>query len=238
MQRSLATLLAAAVAAVFATAGGVRAEDFPWSYSGTGTNIFNNNNGDASSAIHFVGTSGGATGDSGIIIYNLSTESTATLAAPDNFKKVHYDLQLTLGDTKSLGKPTTSGTLKFQGEFSAQKVSKDSFLSPINTWLSPTSQSIILGSADTGFRKYTVDILSFTPPGKPGSGLGSIYAEVRIAPSGNSGGSGDDGNGGGGGTPPAAPEPGTLVLAGLGLPAIGLFLRRRKNRADAVPIEE
>lgn len=228
MQRSLVSLLAAALAAVFITGGVARAEDFPWSYSGTGTTIYNSNNSLKSSAINFLGTAGGATGDSGIIIFNLSTESTASLTSPDSFSKVPYSLQLTLGDTKSLKSVgTTSGTLKFTGAFSAEKVSKDSFLNPSNSWLSPTSQFLILGSVDTGFRKYTVDILSFTPPGKPGSGLGSIYAEVRITPNGgNPGGGGGTGGGGGGQTP----EPGTLILAGLGLPIVGLFWRRRKNQ--------
>ena len=239
MQRSLATLLAAALAAVFITAGGARAEDFPWSYSGTGTTIFNNNNSAQSSSINVTGTSGGATGDSGIVIFNLSTDSTATLGAPDSFNKVPYNLSLTLGDTNSLGKPTSTGTVKFQAQFSAQKVSKESFLSPVNKWLGPTEQFVILGSADTGFRKYTVDILSFTPPGKPNSGLGSIYAEVHITPvSGNPGGSGDGGgsNGGGGGGGNAAPEPTSLILAGLGLPVVGIYWRRRKNQAVA-PVE-
>jgi hypothetical protein len=226
MQRSLVSLLAAAVAAVLVTGGVARAEDFPWSYSGTGTTISNNNNSALTSAINFVGTSGGAVGDSGIIIYNLSTDSTALLSAPDTFTKVPYDLTLTLGDTKSLGKSTTSGTLKFTGNFSAQKVSTDSLLTPVNEWVSPTSQSITLGSDDTGWRKYTVDILSFTPPGKPGTGLGAIFAEVRITPADGSSGTGD-----GGGPPPNAPEPGSLILAGLGLPIVGLFWRRRKNLA-------
>lgn len=236
MQRSLATLLAAALAAVFVTAGGARAEDFPWSYSGTGTTIFNTNNSAQTSSINFVGTSGNATGDSGIIIYNLSTSSTATLASPDSFTKVPYDLTLTLGDTKSLGKDSSTGTVKFSANFSAQKVTKDSFLSPVNTWVSPTIQSVVLGSDDTGWRKYTVDILSFTPPGKPGTGLGSIYAEVRITPTTGPGGSGDGGGsgGGGGGGGNSTPEPTSLILAGLGLPVVGMFWRRRKNQPAVV----
>lgn len=236
MQRSLATLLAAALAAVFVTATGARAEDFPWSYSGTGTTIFNNNNNAQSSSINVTGTSGGATGDSGIVIFNLSTDSTATLGAPDTFSKVPYSLSLTLGDTQSLGKPTSAGTVKFQAQFSAQKVSKESFLSPVNKWLSPTEQFVILGSADTGFRKYTVDILSFTPPGKPNSGLGSIYAEVHITPVGDPGGSGDgggSGGSGGGGGGNATPEPTSLLLAGLGIPVVGMYWRRRKNHTTA-----
>ena len=63
MQRSLVSLLAAALAALFITGGVARAEDFPWSYSGTGTKIFNSNNSLQSSAINFIGTAGGATGD-------------------------------------------------------------------------------------------------------------------------------------------------------------------------------
>src|SRR5262245_58492817 len=103
MQRSLVTLLSAALVTVLVTGGAARAEDFPWSYSGTGATIFNNNNGAMTSSIVFAGTSGGAVGDSGIIPFNSSTTSTALLSAPDSFNKVPYDLSLTLGDTKALG---------------------------------------------------------------------------------------------------------------------------------------
>lgn len=232
MQRSLVSMLATAVAALLISGGVARAEEFPWSYTGNGPTIYNSNNASKSSDIKFLGTSGGATGDSGIIIYNLQTESTAPLESPDSFSKVPYALDLTLGDTKSLGKSTSTGVMKFTGNFSASKVSKDSFLSPVNVFTSPTSQSVVLGSDATGWRKYQVDILSFTPPGKPGAGLGSIYAEVHITPTTKPTGAGDDT---GNNPPPTAntPEPASLVLAGLGLPLVGVYYRRRKNRAQS-----
>jgi hypothetical protein len=66
-----------------------------------------------------------------------------------------------------------------------------------------------------GHDLYAVTIDSFTPPGPPGTdGLGSIGAHVKVTHN---------------------PEPSSLILAGLGLPFVGLLLwqRRRRNRSAA-----
>ncbi len=208
----------------------VGAEDIPWSYNGTGAMIVNTNNSAGSSTIQFSGTAGFASGDSGFIPFVISTDSTASLLAPDSFTKATYGLELTLGDTMSLASMgTTSGTVKFLGSFSASKISRENFLSPVNEWLASPVQAVILGSDATGWRKYTVELLSFTPPGKPGVGFGSIYGEVHIT--GVDIGDIEDSGPTDGAPPPTAntPEPNSLILAGIGLPILCLFWRAARG---------
>src|SRR5262245_12736065 len=81
----------------------VRADGVPWSYNTVGAVIYNSNNSSKTSSITFTGTAGFAQGDSGIVPFNITTDSTADLLSPDAFKKVQYELTLTLGDSQSLG---------------------------------------------------------------------------------------------------------------------------------------
>jgi len=88
-----------------------------------------------------------------------------------------------------------------------------------------------------------VALNSYVPPGLPTATVfGSIGAHVSIDPGAGGGGGGGDGGGdggaGGGGGVQDVPEPSTLLLAGLAVPAAGLAwlrargLRGRGTRGD------
>jgi hypothetical protein len=203
------------------------ADTLPWGYSASDTTIFNSNNPIQTSSIVFKGGSGVANGTSGIIIYNLTTTSGADASSPDSFTNVPFNLAVTLTDIKATSSvqpsAVTSGQLNFAGLFNADNVTKSSLLPGPVSWTSPIIGKLTLGSNDTGWRDYTVNIQSFTPPGQPGGAPGSILAVVNVTPS----------NGGGSGTPPPdAPEPTSLALAALALPAL-LMARRRMKKAQA-----
>jgi hypothetical protein len=224
MQKTLVSLCAAT--ALLFTGTAVRADNIPWGYSATDTTIFNSNNPIQTSSIQFKGSSSVATGNSGIIIYNLTTSSSQDPATPDSFANVAFGLGVTLTDIKATSSalPTAvaSGSVSFAGLFNATNVSKSSLLPGSNSWTSPTTAApLILGSDDTGWRSYSVQVVSFTPPGQPGGAPGSIEAVVTVSPS----------DGTGTGIPPTAPEPTSLVLAGLALPAL-LMARRRLKKAQ------
>jgi hypothetical protein len=209
----------------------VRADSIPWGYSATSTSIVNSNNPLSSSTVNFTSGSGVASGNSGIIIYSVSTASTATDASPDSFSSVPFNLALTLTDIKATGSSlpgaVTSGQVNFAGLFNATNVTAKSLLPGANSWTSPTSTNLVLGASDTGWNNYNVQVVSFTPPGQPGGAPGSIEAVVTITPTNGPGGSGE-------GPPPAAPEPASLILAGLGLPLLVLVRRRlKKTQAEA-----
>ena len=229
MKRTL-VMLGAALAALLFVGTNVHADSIPWGYSATTTSIVNNNNPLASSTINFAGSSGVASGASGIIIYNMTTTSTALDTAPDSFSNVPFNLAVTLTDIKATSSSSlsavTSGAVNFAGLFNASNVTTKSLLPGSNSWTSPTSANVVLGADDVGWRNYKVDVVSFTPPGQPGGAPGSIQAVVTITPADGPGGSGE-------GPPPnATPEPTSLVLAGLGLPLI-VLARRRLKKAQA-----
>jgi hypothetical protein len=143
----------------------------------------------------------------------LATSLTTSASGPSTFSSAAYSLTMTLTDAAS-GK---SGTLTFSGAF-------DGTLSPTSAKISNTftglqTQQLILGS-----NQYTVTIGPYLPPGPPGATLpGGIGASVSVA---NLGNGGVDGG--------KAPEPSSLLLAGLGGAAL-MALRFRRRRTNPVP---
>src|SRR5436305_4652400 len=85
MRKSLVSLCATALAALLVTGAAARADSIPWGYTSASTEIFNTNNPIKTSSISFNGSTAGATGDSGIIIYNLESHSSAEIGSPDSF---------------------------------------------------------------------------------------------------------------------------------------------------------
>ena len=142
-----------------------------------------------------------AWGDTKLIAANIATESTATLANPAVFKDVGYTLTLFLTDTKT----GMSDQMYFAGKFSGKLSAGSSQLT--HEFIAPEEVTKEIGS-----RIYTVKIGPVVMPGNPTSGkVGSIGAMATITV--------------------AAPEPGTLALAGVGLGAAGGgWLSRRAVR--------
>jgi PEP-CTERM motif len=225
---------AVALAMLLSGSISVYADTIPWGYTATSPADISASTSPLSS-ISFAGATGVASGDSGIIIYNLKTNSSATDAAPDSFSNVPFNLSISLTDIKATGSVSPSaiptGAVNFSGLFNATNVTAKSLLPGMPGWTlvpgnaSPMQASVTLGSDDTGWRTYNVTISSFTSPGQPGGAPGSIQAIVNIV----------DGQGHGSGDPPPpsnTPEPASLVLAGLGLPLV-VLLRRRMKKAQA-----
>jgi hypothetical protein len=233
MKKSLVSF-AASLAALLVVGASVYADSIPWGYSATSPPSISASTSPLSS-ITFSGSSGVASGSSGIIIYTLTSSSAATSGAPDSFTNVPFNLAISLTDVASTGSSSPSavpsGVVNFAGLFNATNVTSKSLLPGTTTWTqvpgntSPTSTSITLGAPDTGWNTYTVTLSSITPPGQPGGAPGSIEAIVTVAP-----GSGPGSPGGSGSPPPTGtPEPASLVLAGLGLPLVVLLRRRMKK---------
>ena len=209
---------AAALALLLMTGMGVRANPLPpalsWTYNftpgtsslaadaGTGGNVsFTNENNNT------------AVGNSTIVGTNLRVASTATAGSPDMISGSNggYSLTLALAATDDTGLHTAS--LTFHGQITGT-FSHDS------SNLANVFGADALQTASIGAYTFTVALNSFTPPGPPGqSNAGSIAAFVTITP-------GLAVTGGGN-----APEPGTMVLAGLGLSAFGGAAWRKRRQA-------
>jgi len=184
--------------------------------------IYNSNNAIKTSSIAFTPANGAATYDgtvpSQFIVYNMKTSSTAA-AGPgtyDSFGAVPFNLAVTVTDLAS----SAQQAFNFAGTYNADHVSASS------SHVDPASQGISWGTPlsvtqTVGGNAYTMQVISWTAPGAPGS-PGSILAEITAVPNG----------GVTGGPPGTAPEPTSLVLAGLALPAL-LVARRRRTKIEA-----
>jgi hypothetical protein len=147
------------------------------------------------------GDPGVAWGNADIVAVKLTafTFSPRPDGKPYSFTNAPYRLGVTLTDVDS----NRSGTLYFSGVFDGSLT--DQTVNLHNYFTSARQQSLVLGH-----HRYMVSLTTYTPPGPPVEGnAGSISASVSVQPV-------------------SAPEPATLVLAGIGV-AAAVFsgLRRR-----------
>ena len=225
MRKTLVSL--GACAALLLTGSAVRADLINFGYSASSSvnpvdgssSIYNSSNAIKTSSITFTPANGAATYDgtvpSQFIVYNMKTSSTAA-AGPgtyDSFSSVPFNLSVTVTDLAS----SQQQAFNFNGNYTADHVSaSSSHVDPASqgiSWSTPLSVTQTVGS-----NAYTLQIVSWTAPGAPGS-PGSILAEITAVANPP-------------GTGAMAPEPTSLVLAGLALPAL-LVARRRRNQIEA-----
>jgi hypothetical protein len=196
----------------------------PWGYSAASTQIFSDTPQQTSSII-FTGSTDVANETSTVTIYKTTISSSAAASAPDSFVNTPFNLEIALTDFEAAGSFSAdalkSATVDFAGTFSASNVTSSSVLLVPMTFLT-SPQTIVLGSSDTGWRDYQVSIASFTPPGTPGGVPGTIDATVTVGPGSDPTSVDVKGQGSG---PATTPEPSSLLLAALALPAYAL----RKN---------
>jgi hypothetical protein len=222
------TRYAIATSLVLATVGGARADMITqWTYSWDTNPLSVAANGGAMTGginLTALPLAAGATmtGDSNIPAVNLSTFSAAPTGMFDTFNKAPYALLFRLTDTTS----GQSGNLTFNGQFDGTLSTTSAQIG--NTFLSPGTQTLVLGQ-----HTYTVALNSYVAPGLPSATVfGSIGAHVSIdgvtsppppppTPSGGGTGVGVS----------DAPEPSTLLLAGLTLPAGLVWWRARRGKA-------
>jgi hypothetical protein len=208
------TVLAAALALLL-NAAAAHAEQIGWSSAwSTTTAAVSGDQGNSGEVIFTAQPGGTSGGKSTITAAAVSTLSDAPASNLDTFTGEKYSLTLTLTDTAS-GK---SGVLTFTGKLFGTLGSGSANIT--STFDSPTTQTLVLGN-DT----FKVTIGPFVPPGPPAATQsGAISATV--VPSAGSGAL----------TPPStptppppaqAPEPTSLMLAGLGVAGV-LTARRRR----------
>ncbi len=217
----------------------------------SGGNLPANGSPIAASSILFTPQSGNVAGSTGIIIYNLQTISTQGSATPDQFNKVDFLASFNVTDTAANtgSNPFASAVVTFHGQYSASNVTGASLTggtttpaAPVITWVpygtnsSATTASVVLGTpGPTGTVQtfsFSISPTDFLSSQAPNGGLGSFAVDATVTNGGTlpTNGSGQ-GENGGGGTVSSAPEPASLVLAGLGLPLF-IVLRRRVKKAQ------
>ena len=151
-----------------------------------------------------------AIGNSNVAAANMSTFSVASAGSPDVLSSHGaYTLSVTLGTTDGTG--THTATLTFNGKLTGT-FSQDS--SNITNVFGANSTQ----TANLGAYTFTVSLISYTPPGPPlQAQVGAIGAHVDIS---NLTLQGSD-----------APEPGTMLLSGLGLSFLGGAAWRKRRQA-------
>ena len=144
-----------------------------------------------------------AKGNSRIVAANLDVFSTS----PNAFSATEglYSLTLNLTDINTLA----TGNLTFGGQLQGDFSPSTSNVS--NHFSGPTTQTLALNDSF-----FTVTVDSFTSPGPPNQGHGSIGAKVTVQSIHQN-----------------LPEPSSMTLAGMGVAAGVLAWRRRKRRLVA-----
>ncbi len=144
-----------------------------------------------------------------------STVKAGVGAAYDSFSAVPFNLGVTVTDLAS----SSQQTFNFSGTYNAQHVSSTtSYVDPTTqgiSWTTPMSATQTIG----GTNVYTMNIVHWTAP--------CVHGQPRLDPGGDFGHPGQRRR-----RAARRPEPASLVLAGLALPAL-LVARRRRNKVEA-----
>jgi hypothetical protein len=199
-----------------------RADFINWGYNWTHTPAVVAADTGGTGGITLTNHQGGTgSGNSDVVASEITTFSSASVNAPDHFTNKNYSLIVDLTDSAS----NKSGMLTFTGSLNGTLSLTSANIK--NTFIGPLTQHL-----DLGGNLYTVTIGPYAAPGIPDSTqTGSISAHVSVQPEGPTGG------GSGGPVPPPSrqtPEPSTLLLAGLGLSALGMAGWRHRARLARV----
>ena len=254
MKKSLASLVFAALGVLLLTGTNAWAQPIQWSFTAspiadlsgtpyTGGLLPSNTplwSGPPLSSIKFTPSFGNVAGSTGIIIYNMQTQSVAGSGAngPDSFNNVDFLATFTVSDTKTL----STGTITFHGQYNATNVTAGSLTKGTINWINDrgntdplgksnplgTEASIVLGSgADLRTYDFNINPGDFLSSLAPNGGLGSFAVEATVTDGGVSGSGGET-------QPSATPEPASLALAGFGFPLVVLLRRRlKKSKSEA-----
>jgi hypothetical protein len=212
MKRWLGRLGAAAFALLVLGSGRATADpSYSYSWDQSPTTIAADGTGTGSISLS-VGKLTTGVGNSTIVAANLSAVTSTVAPAVDTFTNKAYSLTLTLTDAAS----SQVGTFVFHGLLNGTINTTSSNLT--NAWTGASTLTEKLGNFN-----YTVSLGNFVPPPIVNGALqGAISAQLTASPA----------SSGGGGNPPPpqqAPEPTSLLLAGLGVgPALLAGLRRRR----------
>jgi hypothetical protein len=202
------TLTTLALCLCFAPLPCLRADPIPWTYSWSRSPTEIQADAPGSGSIKLtVGSPKMIVGDSANVPINLETFSTATEDHKDTFTARPYSLTMTITDMDT----GETGSRTFTGQIDGWLWAKGSLLN--NTFISPTEQTI-----DLGHHRYTITIGPYVRPGAPGSDtLGSIGSVVTVSVE---------------GIVQQLPEPGTMILASVGMILLGTAQMRRRTARE------
>jgi hypothetical protein len=157
----------------------------------------------------------------------LEVFSSAPAGTLDHFTNRAYTESLTLTDDAS----HQSGTLAFTGLFNGTLTPTQANIT--NTFTGKTTQTLLLGG-----HLYTVHLDQYIPP-TPAT-AGSFGADITVTTNSGTGGGGNGGGsgsgGGGSGGDHHAPEPSSMILAGIGLASCGVAHWKRTRRKEELSL--
>jgi hypothetical protein len=210
MSRSPARLAAVSLALLLLPAGMARAELINWSFSWAPSTQTLHADAPGAGTVSLASYGGTINSHPGNLVglagAYVTYSSQATDAAPDHFSNAPFGLTLTLTDNAT----HQTGTLTYTGFFSGDLSATSSGLGV--TLGSPSAPGLTLGG-----HFYAVALGPYIAPPYPSTGLpGILVANVTVS------------------DVKTVPEPATLALAGLALPALGLAAWRKRRGRPAV----